>query len=61
MYYQDNNTEHHKSQLGLPSILTDIAKFLGKNRKQYKQKIFIVLATIICNNCPEKAVLINYW
>ena len=34
LYYQDNNTEHHKVNF----ISIEIARFLRKNRKQNKQK-----------------------
>ena len=59
MYYYDNNTEHHKVSLTL--YIHRHCQILGQKQEAKETKIFIVFATIICNNYPEKAVLTDYW
>ena len=43
----------------LPII--EISFFLGEKQETKQAKIFLVLATIICNNHSKNAVVTDYW
>ena len=46
-------------ELTVPPII-EISIFLGEKQETKQTNIFLVLATIICNNHSKKAVLTDY-